>query len=165
MLYTALKEKLLSAHELMSFKRTDKLLQMEPLGSRKPMNFLQTFWRYVPQVRRRICCSCFFSSIVFPESYAYCRARITRCRRDSWRLRPIGFGPSLPTSTAQWLKITTILLRSSLVFKQSQSWWLQRARPAAPAWRGQQLQHGAASSSSTARRPQAGAGAASRLHY
>jgi hypothetical protein len=47
--YTALKEKLLSSHELTNFERIEKLMQLEPLGGRKPTELLAEMLELCPR--------------------------------------------------------------------------------------------------------------------
>jgi hypothetical protein len=47
--YSALKEKLLSSHELTNFERIEKLFQMEPLGGRKPTELLSEMLEICPR--------------------------------------------------------------------------------------------------------------------
>jgi hypothetical protein len=47
--YTALKEKLLSTHELTNFERIERLMQLEPLGARKPTELLAEMLELCPR--------------------------------------------------------------------------------------------------------------------
>jgi hypothetical protein len=47
--YTALKEKLLSSQELSFFECIEKLMQLEPLGSRKPTELLAEMLELCPR--------------------------------------------------------------------------------------------------------------------
>jgi hypothetical protein len=47
--YTALKDKLLSSHELTNFERIERLMKLEPLGGRKPTELLAEMMELCPR--------------------------------------------------------------------------------------------------------------------
>jgi hypothetical protein len=61
----ALKEKLLSTHELTNFERIEKLMQLKPLGARKPTELLAEMLQLCPRGRNQTCFSCSSFSSAF----------------------------------------------------------------------------------------------------
>jgi hypothetical protein len=75
--YSALKEKLLSSHELTNFERIEKLFQMEPLGGRKPTELLSEMLEICPRGQESNTCFMFCSCSGFPGSFVSFSMRTT----------------------------------------------------------------------------------------